>query len=109
MLLALALSVPFMVLSASLRAILEAAQRFDLVNLIRTPTSAAVLIVPAIAASFGADLPGILLLLVRIVSCWATAVVLPRGIPGFRWTFAPHWGTLRPLLGYGGWVWVSNV
>jgi len=111
MLLALSLSVPFVVLSASLRAILEAAQRFDLVNLIRTPTSAAVLIVPAIAASFGADLPAIvlLLLLVRIASCWATAVVLPRGIPGFGWTFDPHWGTLRPLLGYGGWVAVSNV
>jgi len=111
MLLTLALSVPFVVLSASLRAILEAAQRFDLVNLIRTPTSAAVLIVPAIAASLGADLPAIvlLLLLVRIVSCWATAVVLPRGIPGFRWTFDPRWEMLRPLLGYGGWVSVSNV
>src|SRR5439155_13888997 len=79
MLFALALSVPFVVLSASLRAILEAAQRFDLVNLIRTPTSAAVLIVPAVAAAFGADLPRIvlLLLLVRIAACWATSVVIP--------------------------------
>ena len=111
MLLALALSVPFVVLSASLRAILEAAQRFDLVNLIRTPTSAAVLIVPAIAASLGADLPAIvlLLLLVRIASGWATAAVIPRAIPGFRWTLDRRWETLRPLLGYGGWVSVSNV
>ena len=111
MLLALALSVPFVVLSASLRAILEAAQRFDLVNVIRTPTSAAVLIVPAIAASFGADLTVIvlLLLLVRIASGWATAAVIPRAIPAFHWTIAPRWETLRPLLGYGGWVSVSNV
>ena len=72
MLLALSLSVPFVVLSASLRAILEGAQRFDLVNLIRTPTSAAVLIVPAIAAPLGADLLTIVLLLlfVRIASGW---------------------------------------
>src|SRR5436309_5675747 len=111
MLLALALSVPFMVLSASLRAILEAAQRFDLVNLIRTPTSAAVLIIPAIAASLGADLPSIVLLLVllRVAACWATALAVPRAIPGFRWTLDPRWETLRPLLGYGGWVSVSNV
>jgi len=111
MLFALALSVPFVVLSASLRAILEAAQRFDLVNLIRTPTSAAVLIVPAVAAAFGADLPRIvlLLLLVRIAACWATSVVIPRAIPGFRWTLDAGWAALRPLLGYGGWVSVSNV
>lgn len=111
MLFALALSVPFVVLSASLRAILEAAQRFDLVNLIRTPTSAAVLIIPAIAASLGADLPAIVLLLVllRVAACWATALAVPRAIPGFRWTLDPRWETLRPLLGYGGWVSVSNV
>src|SRR5207249_3666923 len=111
MLLALALSVPFMVLYASLRAILEAAQRFDLVNLIRTPTSAAVLIIPAIAASWGADLPAIVLLLVllRIAACWATAVAVPRAIPGFRWTLDLRWETLRPLLSYSGWVSVSNV
>ena len=110
-LLALALSVPFVVLSASLRGILEAAQRFDLVNLIRTPTSAAVLVVPAVAAALGAHLPAIvlLLLLVRIAACLVTAALIPRAIPGFRWTLEPGWEALRPLLGYGGWVSVSNV
>src|SRR5439155_24214958 len=39
----------------------------------------------------------------------ALPILLPRGIPWFGWTFDPHWGTLRPLLGYGGWVAVSNV
>jgi len=111
MLLALALSVPFVVLSASLRAILEAAQRFDLANLIRTPTSAAVLLVPAVAAALGAHLPAIVLwlVLVRIAACWATAVAIPHAIPGFRWTLDVPWYTLRPLLGFGGWVSVSNV
>src|SRR5947208_15204097 len=80
MLLALALSVPFMVLSPSLLALLVAALRLHLVHLIRTPTSAAVLIVPAIAAPLGADLLTIVLLLlfVRIASGWATAAVIPR-------------------------------
>jgi len=111
MLLALALSVPFVVLAASLRAMLEAAQRFDLVNLIRTPTSAAVLLVPAIAAPLGASLPAIVLLLVgvRVVACAASAAAIRRAIPRFRWTLDLRWETLRPLLGYGGWVSVSNV
>jgi len=111
MLLALAVSVPFVVLAASLRALLEAAQRFDLVNLIRTPTSAAVLLVPAIAASRGATLPVIVLILVavRIVACAASAAVIRRAIPGFHWTLDLRWETMRPLLGYGGWVSVSNV
>lgn len=111
MLLALALSVPFVVLAASLRAMLEAAQRFDLVNLIRTPTSAAVLLVPAIAAPLGASLPAIVLLLVgvRVVACGATAAAIRRAIPRFRWTLDLRWDTLRPLLGYGGWVSISNV
>src|SRR6266576_57898 len=111
MLLALALSVPFVVLAASLRAMLEAAQRFDLVNLIRTPTSAAVLIVPALAAPLGARLPTIVLLLigVRIIACVASAAAIRRAIPGFRWTLHFRWDALRPLLGYGGWVSVSSV
>ena len=111
MLLALALSVPFVVLTASLRAVLEAAQRFDLVNLIRTPTSAAVFVVPAAAAVLGARLPAIVLLLlaVRIVSGVATAIAIPRAIPGFRWRLELRWDLLRPLLGFGGWVSVSNI
>ena len=111
MLFALALSVPFVVLSASLRAILEAAQRFDLANLIRTPTSAAVLLVPAVAAALGAHLPAIVLwlVLVRIAACWATAVAIPHAIPGFRWTLDVPWDTLGPLLRFGGWVSVSNA
>src|SRR6266581_2924076 len=106
-----ALSVPFVVLSLSLRAILEAIQRFDLVNLIRTPSSVAVFLAPAIAAPLGVKLPGILLilLLVRIVTCWVTWATVRRAIPWFRWELAPSWLALRPLLGYGGWVSVSNV
>ena len=107
----LAVSVPFVVLSLSMRAILEAAQRFDLVNLIRTPSSALVFVVPAVTASFGGRLPLIVLLLLatRIATCWATDRAIRRALPSFRWELRPSWPMLRPLLQFGGWVAVSNA
>lgn len=111
MILMLGLAVPFVVLSAGLRGLLEAAHRFDVVNLIRVPTSAAVLLVPAISAPLGATLSTmvLLLLLVRVGASVASAVAVRRVVPGFRWRVAPRWAALRPLLSYGGWISVSNV
>jgi O-antigen/teichoic acid export membrane protein len=98
-------------LGASLRAMLEAAQRFDIVNLIRTPASVAVLVIPAIAAPLGAGLPLIVLLLVlvRLAAAIASLAVIDRVIPEFRWRLHLSWPALRPLLGYGAWVTVSNI
>lgn len=108
---ALALSIPLVMLAAGLRAVLEAAQRFDIVNLIRTPASAAIFVVPAVAAPLGASLPAIVLMLagVRVAACVASALAIRRVIPGFRWELRLQWPALRALLGYGGWVTVSSV
>jgi O-antigen/teichoic acid export membrane protein len=107
----LALSVPFVVLSLNLRAVLEGAQRFDLANAIRAPSGVLGFAVPAVAASFGVGLPGIvaLLLALRVVACSATWIVIRLALPGFRWELRPTRELVRPLLGYGGWVAVSNV
>ena len=110
-LLALAASVPFVVLSASLRGILEGAQRFDLGNLVRAPLAVVGFAVPAVAAPLGVTLGTIVLLLLaaRIAACWALAVAIRRSLPEFRWEFRPSWAVLRPLLAFGGWVSVSNA
>jgi len=110
-LIALAVSVPFVVLSASLRGVLEGAQRFDLGNLIRGPLAVAGFVVPAVAAPLGAGLVTIVLVLlaVRVAACWALAVAIRRALPGFRWEVQPSWTALKPLLAYGGWVSVSNA
>jgi O-antigen/teichoic acid export membrane protein len=110
-LIALAVSVPFVALSASLRGVLEGAQRFDLANLIRAPLAVAGFAVPAVAAPLGATLPTIVLVLlgVRLVACWALARAVRRSLPEFRWELRPSWAALRPLLAYGGWVSVSNA
>src|SRR4051794_31401539 len=56
----LSLMLPFVLLSLGLRGVLEASQRFDLSAMIRTPSSAATFLIPAIAAPLGVRLPGIL-------------------------------------------------
>src|SRR5439155_6474815 len=107
----LALSVPFVVLSLNLRAVLEGAQRFDLANLIRAPQGALGFLIPAIAAPRGVGLAGIvaLLLALRVVTCWATWIAVRVALPGFRWELRPTRELVRPLIGYGGWVAVSTV
>jgi len=107
----LALSVPFVVLSLNLRAVLEGAQRFDLSNLIRAPNGVLAFVIPAAAARLGVGLPGIvaLLLALRVATCGASWIAIRAALPGFRWELRPTRELVRPLLGYGGWVAVSNV
>jgi len=107
----LALSVPFVALSANLRAVLEGAQRFDLANLIRAPNGVLAFVIPAVAARAGAGLPEIvaLLLALRVVACAVTAMAIRAALPGFRWELRLTRELVRPLLGYGGWVAVTNA
>ena len=104
-------TLPFLFLALSFRAVLEAAQRFDLVNLIRVPSNSAVFLIPAIAAPLGVGLPGIvfLLLIVRVITCWMTERAVRKALPFFTWGFAVDWRSLRPLISFGKWVAVSNV
>jgi O-antigen/teichoic acid export membrane protein len=107
----LAAMLPFVLLSLGLRGVLEAAQRFDLSAAIRTPSSAATFLIPAIAAPLGVRLPGILigLFLARIITCAALVVAVRRALPGVRWKLPLKWRLPRPLVSFGGWIAVSNV
>jgi O-antigen/teichoic acid export membrane protein len=107
----LALSVPVVVLSLNLRAVLEGAQRFDLTNLIRAPQGALAFALPTAAAVRGAHLATIVVLLLglRVVVCLVTWLAVRVVLPGFRFDIRASWHLMRPLLGYSGWVAVSNV
>ncbi len=107
----LAVLLPFVLMSLNLRGVLEAAERFDLANLIRFPSSAATFLLPAIGAIVGLDLPGIMLLLLgaRIVTCVAMLIAIRKAISGFRWQWPRDWKSVLPLMSYGGWVAISNL
>src|SRR5207245_2778460 len=68
-------------------------------------------VVPAVVAWLGGGLAVIVALLaaLRFVGGVAFALAVRRALPGFRWDLAGGWGGLRVLMGYGGWVAVSNA
>jgi O-antigen/teichoic acid export membrane protein len=107
----LALMTPPTLLFLSLRGVLEAAQRFDLSNAVRVPSSVATFVIPAVAASFGYSLPYIvaMLLISRCAVCVVMVLVVQRAIPELKWKLHVDWAALRPLFLFGGWMSVSNV
>lgn len=107
----MALSLPFVLVSVSLRGALEAAQRFDLVNAVKVPSSIVTNLAPLIGMIFGLKLPGIVLLLGanRILTLFVWAALCLRIIPGFRQGPVLHRKTISSLVRFGGWVSVSNI
>ena len=107
----LALMTPPTLLLLSLRGVLEAAQRFDLSNAVRVPSSVATFVVPAIAAARGYSLPSIvaMLLIARLAICVVMIFVVQKAIPTLRWRIKLDWLALKPLFLFGGWMSVSNI
>jgi len=107
----LALSVPLVVVTASLRGMLEGMRRFDLVNYIRVPAGIVNYLVPVLVVLYTRDLVAVVgaIVAARAAVLVAHALVSFAHVPGGvgPYTFAP--GVLRPLLGFGGWVTVSNL
>jgi O-antigen/teichoic acid export membrane protein len=107
----LAVSLPVVLSTNGLRAVLEAAQRFDVVNYLRIPASILVYALPALGVRLGASLPQIVLsmvvarLVVSLIHLACCLHILPGLACGPRWSRS----ALRLLLHYGGWVTVSNL
>ncbi len=102
-------AVPLVLVSTSLSGALEGRQRFDLVNAIRGPASAAMYLLPAVGVAFRFDVPHIVLLV--IFSRAGAAAALLNGYcridPDF-WQARPNWRLLPQLLGFGAWLTVSS-
>lgn len=107
----LAASLPVVLILTSLRGILEAGQRFDLVNAVKIPSSSLTFLLPAVGVLLGLSLPKIVLLL--LISKFFTALVYLilclMTFPVLRKTFSFDSEVLRPLVTYGGWITVSSL
>jgi O-antigen/teichoic acid export membrane protein len=103
-------NLPVVLLLSSLRGVLEGAQRFDLSNAIKTLSSAASLVIPAVGALNGLSLPAIMwiILVSRVIVCCLFAAAIHHALPDLRWHPPRQWTRLKELLAYGGWVAVSS-
>jgi O-antigen/teichoic acid export membrane protein len=107
----LAASIPLIICSAALCGVLEAHQRFDLVNAVRVPAGLLNFLSPLPVLLFSQSLVGIVAVLMvgRVFTGLAYLWLCLRAIPSLR---TLSWGgpwALRPLLSLGGWMTVSNV
>jgi O-antigen/teichoic acid export membrane protein len=107
----LAAALPPVLVSASFRGALEARQRFDLVNLVKIPSSILNYGLPPLGAALGLKLPGIILLLIitRLLTLVVLCVLCFKIFPILRRRFVFQRQALKPVLHYGIWVMVSNA
>lgn len=109
---AMAISMPFIVLTAGLRGVLEARHAFGVINLIRLPMGLFTFIGPLVVVLYvSAKLDTIAWVLVsgRIVACLVHAWFVQRELPDLRKRIAMQRQLITPLCVSGGWLSVSNV
>jgi O-antigen/teichoic acid export membrane protein len=107
----LAIAVPFVIFAGVLRGSLAAAQRFDLINVIKIPSGALNFIIPLLAIFKGCSLPVIILMLViaRLVVAIGYLFLCFKEFPILKRNIVFKRKMVRPLLTFGGWVTVSNI
>ncbi|HET7213193.1 MAG TPA: flippase [Terriglobia bacterium] len=107
----LAFAFPVDFASGSMRGVLAASQRFDLLNALTVPASSLNYLLPVVTLALGFGLPAIVLLLVlaRVASLVVLFVMCFRLHPGLHARFRFDRRLVRDLLGFGGWVTVSSV
>lgn len=107
----LALSLPVVLVSASFRGILEASQRFDLVNLVKIPSSIVNYVLPVVGILVGFGLPGIMISLVasRGLTLLAWAWLTLKVFPLLKARLKTDRHSVKPLMSFGGWVTISNL
>lgn len=107
----LAIGLPFVTLASGLRGLLEAHQRFDLVNLVRLPASALMYLGPAVVLPFSHSLvPAVaVLVVVRVAACLAYGWFAVRVEPGTIQSIGQVHGAWRELVGTGAWLTMANL
>jgi O-antigen/teichoic acid export membrane protein len=107
----LAWSVPIVILTTGLRGILEAYQRFDLVNVVRIPLGVLTFVVPILVLPFSnrLDLIVAALLILRIFVLFIHIIlchyIVPQAFHRFAYSRPHAWR----MLSFGGWMTVTNV
>lgn len=106
-----ALSLPVVLLSASIIGLLQAAQRFDLANRVRVPIGIANYALPVFCARLWPSLSIVVAVLIvtRVLSLVCLFCLANRVFPGLMRRQAFDAKEFRSLISFGGWVTVSSL
>ena len=107
----LGLSIPVVISTAGLRGLLEAQQRFGLINALRIPMGVFTFAGPLVVLPFSKNLfPVVAVLVVGRLIAWAAHLLLCfHVLPPLRQRIAWQRAAVGPLLRFGGWMTVSNI
>lgn len=107
----LASSVPIVISATGFRGILEAHQRFELINAIRIPLGILTFLGPIVVLPFSHSLVPVVasLVIARLVSCFAFVVLCLHVDPSLRHLCGIHLKMVKPLICFGGWMTVTNI
>jgi O-antigen/teichoic acid export membrane protein len=105
------LSVPIVISTAALRGLLEAYQRFGLINALRIPMGVFAYLGPLLVLPFSKSLFAIVAVLIvgRIVGWVAHLLFCVRVIPALRHCVRWQRSVAGPLIRFGSWMTVSNL
>ena len=106
----LGVSVPFVITTAGLRGLLEAHQRFGMINALRVPMGVFTFVGPLAVLPFSKSLvPVVGVLVIGRVAAWVAHLLLcSRVAPELR-RAAWERSAVGPLMKFGGWMTISNV
>ncbi len=107
----LAFSIPIVVTATSLRGILEAYQRFDLMNFVRIPLGILTFVSPIIVLQFSKNIILIVasLVLIRLIEWFVNLILCFNIISSLRNKILVKIKLLKQLISFGGWITVSNI
>lgn len=107
----IAAGVPIVISTAGMRGVLEAYQRFDLVNIVRVFNGTFTFLGPLVAAVFFRDLAVMVfvLLVVRVIVWFVYLGFCLRIVPGLRKGVRFQPASMPMLLNFGGWMTVTNI
>lgn len=107
----LAISIPVVTSTAGLRGILEAYQRFGLINAVRIPMGIFTFLGPLMVLPFSQSLfPIVAVLVAGRVIAWAVHIQLCFHIvPALRTNISLNKVVIKQLFSFGGWMTITNV
>jgi O-antigen/teichoic acid export membrane protein len=106
----ISLSIPFVIGVAAARGVLEAQRKFKLLNAIKVPSSILNYVIPGIVVLFSTDIVFIIILLgiARMLLFIVHAYFCFKPFDD-RPLISIRLSIVRKLLGYGGWLTISNI